>query len=267
MAQKRKLGPDERDSVSDRRHNKIRIHAIGKEVAARPQHDLPVDHIKSDSGAREPPEKADKAARLVRRKAKQQERALKKARENAELEKIGRRKKARKQKKKVMKGQQEPSVPRRSSVDKKATSTTLEKEHPLGPITKVDDQVPDRNGSQSLSKTDNKARRKARKQASKTSHKLLTKETGGNIQGIARRPNEENSSTSSKPTSTISLVKEARDINTKGDTAVLMTQPHGESGGWRLTEPIGGQMLDIDPIFSEDEQYVTLITNFDSQAY
>lgn len=33
---------------------------------------------------------------------------------------------------------------------------------------------------------------------------------------------------------------------------------NGEAG-WRVSKPIGGRMLDIDPILTEDEQYVALL--------
>lgn len=37
----------------------------------------------------------------------------------------------------------------------------------------------------------------------------------------------------------------------------LVTKPTDSEAGWRISRPMGGRMLDIDPILTVDEQYVS----------
>lgn len=68
--------------------------------------------------------------------------------------------------------------------------------------------------------------------------------------------------------------KRARPQESNGDlvaTEQEMAEAAGENlvakldsadAGWRISKPMGGRMLDIDPILSQDEQYVTSVRYF-----
>ncbi|KFA73098.1 hypothetical protein S40288_02754 [Stachybotrys chartarum IBT 40288] len=49
--------------------------------------------------------------------------------------------------------------------------------------------------------------------------------------------------------------------------ANLTLQFNGDEAGWRVSKPMGGRMLDIDPILTEDEKYLILTYNTSIQIY
>ncbi|KAL7926769.1 quinon protein alcohol dehydrogenase-like superfamily [Trichoderma austrokoningii] len=47
----------------------------------------------------------------------------------------------------------------------------------------------------------------------------------------------------------------------------IVSRSHDLEAGWRLSKPMGGRMLDIDPILTQDDQYLILTYNTSVQVY
>ncbi|KAH7155445.1 WD40-repeat-containing domain protein [Dactylonectria estremocensis] len=57
-------------------------------------------------------------------------------------------------------------------------------------------------------------------------------------------------------------------LQTTGDRALeVIPQFDNAEAGWRVSKPMGGRMLDIDPILTEDDQYLILAYNTSIQIY
>ena len=87
--------------------------------------------------------------------------------------------------------------------------------------------------------------------AQKASEDKLKKRKRESADGTGRTKRQRPEGKGKKANGIVSGEGEAVQAGDKLD--VLQTFDNGES--WKLSKPIGGRMLDIDPILTEDEQY------------